>query len=82
MQALGCGGFSGGRAQTLGHAGFSSHCKWAQELWLLALEHELSSFGAQTCLLLGMWDLPKPGMEPVSPAFAGGFFTAEPAGKP
>ena len=27
-------------------------------------------------------DLPNPGMEPASPALAGGFFTAEPPGKP
>ena len=27
-------------------------------------------------------DLPNPGMEPVSPALAGGFFTAESSGKP
>ena len=27
-------------------------------------------------------DLPNPGMEPLSPALAGGFFTAEPSGKP
>ena len=27
-------------------------------------------------------DLPDPGMEPVAPALAGGFFTAEPPGKP
>ena len=32
--------------------------------------------------ILGMWDLPKPGMEPVSPALAGQFFTTEPPGKP
>ena len=29
-----------------------------------------------------MWDLPDPGIEPVSPALAGGFFTIEPLGKP
>ena len=29
-----------------------------------------------------MWDLPEPGIEPVSPALAGGFLTTEPAGKP
>ena len=29
-----------------------------------------------------MWDLPTSGMEPVSPAFVGGFFTTEPPGKP
>ena len=27
-------------------------------------------------------DLPDPGIEPVSPALAGGFFTSEPPGKP
>ena len=27
-------------------------------------------------------DLPSPGIKPVSPALAGGFFTAEPPGKP
>ena len=27
-------------------------------------------------------DLPKPGVEPRSPALAGGFFTIEPPGKP
>ena len=29
-----------------------------------------------------MWDLPKSGIEPVSPALAGRFFTTEPPGKP
>jgi len=29
-----------------------------------------------------MWDLPRPGIEPVSPALADRFFTAEPPGKP
>ena len=28
-----------------------------------------------------MWDLPRPGLEPVSPALAGGFLTTEPPGK-
>ena len=27
-------------------------------------------------------DLPDPGIKPASPALAGGFFTAEPSGKP
>ena len=31
---------------------------------------------------LGMWNLPRLGIEPVSPALAGGFFTTEPTGKP
>ena len=29
-----------------------------------------------------MWDLPESGIEPVSPALAGEFFTTEPPGKP
>ena len=29
-----------------------------------------------------MWDLPAPGIEPLSPALAGGFFTTGPPGKP
>ena len=32
-------------------------------------------------LFCGMRDLPGPGIEPVSPALAGGFFTTEPPGK-
>ena len=29
-----------------------------------------------------MWDFPGPGLEPVSPALAGGFLTTAPPGKP
>ena len=29
-----------------------------------------------------MWDLPRPGLEPVSPTLAGGFLTTVPPGKP
>ena len=29
-----------------------------------------------------MWDLPRPGLEPVFPALAGGFLTTEPPGRP
>ena len=29
----------------------------------------------------GMWDLPRLGLEPVSPALAGGFLTTAPPGK-
>ena len=44
--------------------------------------HRLSSCGSQAQLLRGMWDLPRPGLEPVSPALAGGFSTTAPPGKP
>ena len=47
-----------------------------------ALERRRSSCGARAQLLRGMWDLPEPGLVPVSPALAGGFLTAAPPGKP
>ena len=42
----------------------------------------LSSCGSRAQLLHGMWDLPRPGLEPVSPALAGGLSTTVPPGKP
>ena len=42
----------------------------------------LSSCGSQAHLLRGMWDLPRPGLEPVSPALAGRLPTTVPPGKP
>ena len=48
----------------------------------LAAEHRLSSCGSRAQLLRGMWDLPRPGLEPVSPALAGRFSTTAPPGKP
>ena len=47
-----------------------------------ALERRLSSCGAWSYLLRGMWDLPEPGIEPVSPALAGRFLNTAPPGKP
>ena len=46
-----------------------------------ALEYRLGSC-TRAQLLHRMWGLPGSGMEPVSPALAGGFFTTEPRGKP
>ena len=42
----------------------------------------LSSCGARAQSLRGMWDLPRPGLEPVYPALAGRFSTTAPPGKP
>ena len=44
--------------------------------------HRLSNGGSRAQLLRGMWDLPRPGLEPVSPALAGRFSTTAPSGKP
>ena len=75
--------------------GYSSlRCVGFSLQWLLLLQstgsrhtgsvvvaHGLSSCGARALLLHGMWDLPRPGLEPVSPALAGGFLTTVPLGK-
>ena len=42
----------------------------------------LSNCGSRAQLLRGMWDLPRPGLEPASPAWAGRFSTTAPPGKP
>ena len=55
--------------------GLSSYGSWSPE-------HRLSSCGSRAQLLRGMWDLPGPGLEPVSPALAGGLPTTAPPGKP
>ena len=43
---------------------------------------KLSNCGSQAQLLRGMWDPPRPGLEPVSPALAGRLPTTAPPGKP
>ena len=42
---------------------------------------KLSNCGSRAQLLRGMWDPPRPGLEPVSPAVAGRFSTTAPPGK-
>ena len=53
----------------------------------LVVEHRLqtrrsSNCGSQAQLLHVMWDLPRPGLKPVSPALVGRFLTTVPPGKP
>ena len=53
----------------------------------LVAEHRLqtrrlSNCGSRAQSLHGTWDLPRPGLEPVSPALAGRFSTTAPPGKP
>ena len=68
-----------------GHS--SSWCTGLSLSQPLVAEHRLqtrrlSSCGTQAQLLRGMWDLPRPGLKPVSPALAGRFSTTAPPGKP
>ena len=59
----------------------SRHTSFSSCGSMRALEHRLSSCGTRAQLLHSMWDLPGPGLEPVSPALAGGFVTTAPPGK-
>ena len=47
----------------------------------LVAVHRLSSCVALAYLPCSMWDLPRPGIKPMPPALAGGFFTTGPPGK-
>ena len=44
--------------------------------------HRLSSCGPRAQLLRGMWNPPRPGLKPMSPASAGRLSTTAPPGKP
>ena len=68
VQAFHCSDFSCG-AQALGTQAS------------VVVAHGLSSCGAWALLLHGMWDLPGPGLEAVSPALAGRFLTTALPGK-
>ena len=68
-----------------GHS--SSRCAGLSLSRPLVAEHRLqtrrlSNCGSRAQLLRSMWDPPKPGLEPVSPALAGRFSTTAPPGKP
>ena len=75
VRAAQCGGLSCCRARTLGCSGLIS-------CGSRALQHKLNSCGTQVQLLLGMWDPPRPGPEPVSPVLAGGLFNTKLPVKP
>ena len=73
--SLRCAGFSCGVFSCCGARALGARAS-------VVVARGLSSCGARASLLRGMWDLPGPGLEPVSPALAGGFLTTAPPGKP
>ena len=77
-----CGDFSCCQAWALGAWASVVVARGLRSCGSRALGHRLSGWGTPAQLLRGMWDLPGPGLEPISPALAGGFLTAEPPGKP
>ena len=81
MRASHCSDFSCFRTQALGVWASVVVARGLSSCGSRALEHRLSSCGSRAYLPCGMWDLPGPGLEPVSPALAGGFLTTAPLGK-
>ena len=78
MRGLSPVAVSGGRS--------SSQCAGLTVAASLVAEHRLQtrrlgSCGSRAQLLRGMRDLPRPGLEPVSPALAGRLSTTAPPGK-
>ena len=82
VRASHCSGFSRCRALSLGVQASVVVARGLSSYGSQALERKLSSCGAQAQLLRSIWDLPGPGLEPVSLALAGGFLTTAPPGKP
>ena len=93
-QASLCGGFSCCSTRALEHVGSVVVARGLQDArssvvvmhrlsscGSQSLECRLSSCGTRALLLCGMWDLPGPGIEPVSPALVGRFLTTVPPGK-
>ena len=77
--SLQCAGFSLRWLLLLQSTG--SRCMGFSSCGSRALERRLSSCGAQAWLFSGMWDLPGPGVKPVSPESVGGFLTTASPGK-
>ena len=82
VQTSHCSGFSCCRARALGTQASVVVARRLSSCGSQALEHRLSSCGTWAQLLHSMWDIPRPGLESVSPALAGGFLITVPPGKP
>ena len=81
VQASPCSVFSCCEAQALGSQASVVVAHGLSSCDSRALEHRLNSCGGWALLLCGMWNLPGPGIEPMSPALASRFSTTEPPGK-
>ena len=75
------GGFPCCGARALGTWASAVVARGLSSCGLRTLELRLSSCGALAYLLHRMWDLPGPGLEPVSLVLAGRFLTTAPPGK-
>ena len=79
---LGCSGFCHCGARALGMQASVIVARGLSSCSFQALECQLNICGEQALLLHSIWDLPRSGVKPVSPALTGRLFTTEPPGKP
>ena len=87
VRGLSLVGASGGHSSSRCGGHSSSRCAGLSLSRPLVAEHRLqtcrlSNCGSRAESLRGMWDPPRPGLEPVSPAPAGRLSTTAPPGKP
>ena len=73
--------FSGARAQQLWCTGSAVVVHGLSSCGSQDLEDKFNSCGTQVQLLHSMWNLPGPGIKPISPALAGGFLPTVPPGE-
>ena len=64
-----------------GRVGFSNCSTWAQQLRLPGSGAQAQQLWRTGSAAHSTWDLPRPGVEPVSPALAGRFLSALPSGE-
>ena len=81
VQASHCRVFSYSGAQAVGSQASVVVAHGLSSCDSRALEHRLNNCGSWALLLCSMWNLPGPGIEPMSPALAGRLFTTELPGK-
>ena len=71
---------------TVGHRLYGTQASAVQQMGSVVVAYRsrvwVQQCAARAQLLLSMWDLPRPGIEPMSPALAGRFLSTEPPQKP
>ena len=77
-----CSGFSCCGAKSLGTWASVVSAHGLSSRGFQALEHRFRSCGTLAWLLCSLWNCPRSGIKPMSPALADRFLTPEPPGKP
>ena len=76
-----CSAFSSCGAQSLKHSGFGSCGTWAQQLRLTSSRGQAQQLWPMCLGSPSVWNLPRPGIKPMSSTWTGRFLTTGPPGK-